>query len=85
MSQYFANEPQEPEDERFRDILATYIRLLYPVGNVLPIGYNYHSFPFVVFRSYCLEEVRRKIFTDKYLFSSHELNVLNLILCKPEG
>ncbi|MDF5720115.1 MAG: helicase-related protein [Rhizonema sp. PD37] len=85
MSKYFANEPQEPEDERFRDILATYIRLLYPVGNVLPIGYNYHSFPFVVFRSYCLEEVRRKIFTDKYLFSSHELNVLNLILCQPEG
>ncbi|MDF5715980.1 MAG: helicase, partial [Rhizonema sp. NSF051] len=84
MSQYFANEPQEPEDERFRDILATYIRLLYPVGNVLPIGYNYQDFPFVVFRSYCLEEVRRKIFTDKYLFSSHELNVLNLILCKPD-
>ncbi|MDF5733055.1 MAG: helicase-related protein, partial [Rhizonema sp. PD38] len=84
MSKYFANEPQEPEDERFRDILATYIRLLYPVGNVLPLGYNYQDFPFVIFRSYCLEEVRRKIFTDKYLFSSHELNVLNLILCKPD-
>ena len=84
MSKYFANEPQEPEDERFRDILSTYIRLLYPVGNVLPIGYNYQDFPFVVFRSYCLEEIRRKMFTDKYLFSSHELNVMNLILCKPE-
>jgi hypothetical protein len=72
----------EPEDERFRDILAAYIRLLYPVGNILPIGNNYQDFPFVVFRSYSLEEMRQKVFTDKYLLSSNELNVLNLILSK---
>ncbi|WP_460204069.1 helicase-related protein [Scytonema sp. NUACC21] len=85
MSQYFANEPEEPEDQRFRDILATYIRTLYPVGNILPIGHNYKDFPFVVFRSYSLEEIRQKIFTDKYLLSSHELNVLNLILSQERG
>ncbi|MGI2908781.1 hypothetical protein [Tolypothrix sp. VBCCA 56010] len=82
MSEYFANEPNEPEDERFRDILAAYIRLLYPVGNILPIGCNYQNFPFVIFRSYSLEELRHKIFTDKYLLSSNELNVLNLILSR---
>jgi hypothetical protein len=80
MNEYFANEPEEPEDERFRDILATYIRLLYPAGNVLPIGHNYQEFPFVVFRSYSLEEIRQKVFREKYLLNSHELNVLNLIL-----
>jgi hypothetical protein len=80
MSEYFTNEPQEPEDQRFRDILATYIRLLYPVGNILPIGHKYQDFPFVVFRSYSLQEVRQKNFTGKYILSSNELNILNLIL-----
>ena len=80
MKDYFANEPNEPEDQRFRNILATYIRMLYPVGNILPIGNKYRDFPFVVFRSYSLEEIRKKSFTDKYLLTSNELNVLNLIL-----
>ncbi|MCL1464726.1 helicase-related protein [Argonema galeatum] len=84
MSQYFADEPEEPEEERFREILATYIHHLYPADKTLPIGYKYRDFPFVVFRSYNLEEMREKIFTDKYLLTSNELNVLNLILSKGE-
>src|SRR5579883_1230567 len=80
MSEYFAHQTKDVEDENFRDILAIYIRLLYPVGNILPIGHNYQEFPFVVFRSYSLKEVRQKRFLEKYLFNSHELNVLNLIL-----
>ncbi|MGA9378347.1 MAG: helicase, partial [Phormidium sp.] len=84
MSEYFAEEPEEAEDERFRDILATYIHHLYPTDKTLPIGYKYKEFPFVVFSSYSLEEMREKIFTDKYLLTSNELNVLNLILSKTE-
>jgi len=80
MKDYFANEPNEPEDQRFRNILAAYIRMLYPVSNILPIGNKYKDFPFVVFRSYSLEEIRKKSFTDKYLLTSNELNILNLIL-----
>ncbi|MBK1986072.1 helicase [Sphaerospermopsis aphanizomenoides BCCUSP55] len=80
MKEYFETKPEEPEDQRFKDILSIYIRSLYPVGNVLPIGHNYQEFPFVVFRSYSLEEIRNKIFTEKYLLNSNELNVLNLIL-----
>ncbi len=79
-SEYFASNPEEPKYQHFRDILTQYIRALYPVGNVLPIGDKYQDFPFVVFRSYSLEQVREKIFTDKYLLSSNELNILNLIL-----
>lgn len=79
-SEYFASNPEEPKYQHFRDILTQYVRALYPVGNVLPIGDKYQDFPFVVFRSYSLEQVREKIFTDKYLLSSNELNILNLIL-----
>ena len=79
-SEYFASNPEEPKYQHFRDILTQYIRALYPVGNVLPIGDKYQDFPFVVFRSYSLEQVREKIFTDKYLLSSNELNILNLVL-----
>ena len=81
-SEYFASDPTEPKYQHFRDILTAYVRALYPVGNVLPIGDKYQNFPFVVFRSYSLEQMREKIFTDKYLLSSNELNVLNLILSK---
>ncbi|MBW4508551.1 MAG: helicase [Scytonematopsis contorta HA4267-MV1] len=82
LQEYFAGEHEEPEGESFRDILAAYVRLLYPVGNVLPIGDGYKEFPFVLFRSYSLQEIREKYFTDKYLLSSNELNVLNLILSR---
>ena len=81
-SEYFASNPEEPKYQDFRNILTQYIQALYPVGNVLPIGDKYQDFPFVVFRSYSLEQIREKIFTDKYLLSSNELNVLNLVLSK---
>jgi hypothetical protein len=83
MKEYFADSQlEEPEDRRFRDILSGYVRSIYPVDSVMPIGHKYQDFPFIVFRSYSLEQSREKIFTDKYLLSSNELNVLNLILSK---
>ena len=85
LKEYFQNLTEEPEDKRFRDILAVYIRLLYPVNNILPIGDGYREFPFVLFRSYSLGEIRKKSFTDKYLLTSNELNVLNLILSKEDS
>ncbi|WP_306415019.1 MULTISPECIES: helicase-related protein [unclassified Calothrix] len=82
LSEYFNSNSEEPEDQRFRDILATYIQSVYPVANILPIGHKYKDFPFVLFRSYSLDEMRKKIFTGNYLLTSNELNVLNLILAK---
>ncbi|MBE9186042.1 helicase [Microcoleus sp. LEGE 07076] len=86
MHQYFADSGlEEPEDRRFRDILSAYVRSFYPVDSLMPIGHKYQDFPFIVFRSYSLEQSRAKMFTDKYLLSSNELNVLNLILSKQDG
>ncbi len=82
MKAYFEKDKniEEPEEQRLRDILSIYVRSRYPVGSLLPIGYKYKDFPFVVFKSYSLEQMRKKMFTDKYLLSSTTFNVLNLIL-----
>lgn len=84
MRDYFVQGIEEPEQKTFRELLSLYVRSLYPADNMLPIGYNYEKFPFVVFRSYSLTEIRNKLFTDKQLLNSHELNVLNLILAQDE-
>jgi len=83
LQEYFVKTVEE-EDNMFREILEAYLRCLYSVDNILPLGENYEKFPFIVFNSYSLEEMRNKVFTDKYLLNSHELNVLNLILSKAE-
>ncbi len=80
MKDYFSHENRDADQLAFNTILTSYIRNLYPVTNVLPIGDGYREFPFVVFRSFNLKEARRKMFADSYLFISNEMNVLNLLL-----
>ncbi len=74
-------EPEEEEKE-FRTLLSRYVHYLYPAYNTLPIGRKYREFPFLLFRSYSLEQMRENVFSDRYLLTSNELNVLNLILCR---
>jgi hypothetical protein len=48
MKEYFADSKLEkPEDRRFRDILSAYVRSIYPVDSVMPIGHKYPDFPFI--------------------------------------
>nr|BBH92372.1 hypothetical protein KTA_05710 [Thermogemmatispora argillosa] len=68
----------------FRRLLESYLRALYPIDSVLPLGQHYEHFPFVIFRSYNLPEARRKIFLDHYLFMSHELNIINMLLARSD-
>lgn len=77
---YFASEQKEPEKQSFYEILNRYIRQLYPCDQVLPIGTRYRDFPFLIFRSYSLQQMRSQCFRDRYLLTSNELNILNLIL-----
>ncbi len=80
LAAYYATNPQEPEKESFRNLLSSYIRTITHAHGILPIGQTYSHFPFLLFRSYSLEQMRQKRFTDKQLLTSNELNVLNLIL-----
>ena len=87
MSKYFKEELEEEEEEeeiQFRNLLSRYVHSLYPAYNTLPIGRQYKEFPFIFFRSYSLEEMRKKIYSDRYILTSNELNILNLILCQDE-
>lgn len=82
MKQYFEDAPAETDlDQRsFRSLLISSIYSLYPADSFLPLGENYGEFPFVIFRSFNLAEARQRMFTDKYLFTSHEFNILNMLL-----
>ena len=75
---------EEQQEHSFRTLLAAYVRTLYPADSLLPIGRSYDAFPFIVFRSLNLGEARRKMFTGKYLFISHEVNILNMLLSSKE-
>ncbi len=79
---FAARGDEEPEGETFRDLLATYVQLLYPANGLLPIGAHYQSFPFVLFQSFSLAALRRRMFEDRWLLTSHELNVLTLLLAR---
>ncbi len=81
---YFRNREVEPEDQRFRRILEVYVRSIFPISQVIPIGYKYEKIPFLIFRSYSLKEMRDKQFSDNYLMNSKELNILNLILAQSD-
>jgi hypothetical protein len=80
LAEYYSGESQEPENTTFKELLFQYARTLFPVDGLLPIGSSYGEFPFILFKSYSLREIRSKAFTEKYLLTSRELNVLNLIL-----
>jgi hypothetical protein len=82
MKEYFSRKTAntETEENSFRFCLETYLKTRLPITNVLPIGFVYEEFPFLVFTSYSFNQFRDKLFTDRQLFISHELNILNLIL-----
>ncbi len=82
LREYFKGQPEEEAEREFRSLLSRYVHSLYPAYNTLPIGRQYREFPFLIFRSYSLAEMRVNMFSDRYLLNSHELNVLNLILAQ---
>lgn len=79
---YFETEAEAEEQAPipFRELLRLYISALYPADGFLPIGRAYKTFPFVAFRSFQLGETRQRSFTEKYLFTSPELNIINMLL-----
>lgn len=71
-------------DDSFLNLLRRYIHARYPVDNVLPVSADYSQFPFLLFRSASLREARKNMFTSRYLLTSNEFNILNVILSRDE-
>ena len=80
IKEHFSQAPEEPEENSFRWLLAAYTHTLYPITSTLPIGDEYEEFPFILFRSFNLKEIRKRIFSDTHLLISNEMNVLNMLL-----
>jgi hypothetical protein len=78
MKEYFDTTLED--DLPFKQLLIAYLKAFYPITGVLPIGEYYREFPFLIFRSFTLKEIRNKIFSDNHLLISHEMNVLNMLL-----
>jgi len=77
---YFATEKDDLDPLPFRHILAGLLKTWYPAETILPIGDDYRSYPFLIFRSFNLEEIRHRLFSGSSLFASYEMNVLNMLL-----
>lgn len=78
--EYFATELDDQDPIPFRTVLAGLLRARYPAETMLPIGVDYRSYPFLIFRSFNLEEIRHRIFSGNSVFASYEMNVLNMLL-----
>ncbi len=76
---------EEQATDPFRHLLREYVRALYPADGFLPIGRVYQRFPFLLFRSFNLGEARQRLFTDKYLFTSQEFNIITMLLSGKGG
>lgn len=76
----FIGDANSPMSSDFRILLERYIKALYPANDFLPIGNGYPDFPWVIFKSYDLAQIRRSLFKANYFLNSRSLNILNLIL-----
>jgi hypothetical protein len=76
----FIGDANSPMSSDFRILLERYIKALYPANDFLPIGNGYPDFPWVIFKSYDLAQIRRSLFKANYFLNSRSLNLLNLIL-----
>ena len=80
----FTREIEELEERTaFYDIIKSYLWSLYPLTDILPLSGHYAKYPFLLFRCDNLPYIRRQHFDRRYLFSSVNLNVLNLLLIQP--
>lgn len=78
----FTGNENSPVTHDFRILLERYVKALYPADDFLPIGNGFVDFPFVIFKSYDLPQIRRSLFSANYFLNSRSLNLLNLILSR---
>ena len=82
LNSYFTGDENSPESQEFRSLLERYVKALYPATDFLPIGEGFVNFPWVIFKSYDLTQIRRSLFSANYFINSRSLNLMNLILAR---
>ncbi len=80
MATHFAQD--ESVGTQDRELLVRQIRRLYSVGGILPISGHYTSIPFLLFRSASLSAMRRRLYSEEHIVSSHLFNLLLVMLAK---
>jgi hypothetical protein len=78
--EYFETALDDQDPVPFRTILDGLLRTRYPADTMLPVGADYRTYPFLIFRCFNLEEIRHRIFSGNSVFASYEMNVLNMLL-----
>ena len=78
--EYFETALDDQDPMPFRTILDRLLRIRYPADTMLPVGVDYRAYPFLIFRSFDLEEIRKRIFSGNSIFASYEMNILNMLL-----
>ena len=78
----FTENKPSPVSQDYRQVLERYVKALYPANDFLPIGNGFVKFPFVIFKSYDLAQIRRSLFKSNYFLNSRSLNLLNLMLLR---
>jgi hypothetical protein len=76
----FTEKKPSQVSQDYRQVLERYVKALYPANDFLPIGNGFVKFPFVIFKSYDLAQIRRSLFKSNYFLNSRSLNLLNLML-----
>lgn len=79
METYFA-QSTEDEHQTFRTMLGRHVNTLYQVDGLLPVGKSYADVPFVLFRSSSIPALRRRLFLENHIVSSHLFNLLLVML-----
>jgi hypothetical protein len=71
----------------FADYISPHVEQVYLAmqENIVPVTSDYDTFPYVLFRRHSLPEARKNRFTERYIFTSNEFNILNVILSREEG
>ena len=78
--EYFGTALDDQDPVPFCTILDGLLRTRYPADTMLPIGADYRTYPFLIFRSFNLAEIRHRIFSGNSVFASYEMNILNMLL-----
>lgn len=84
IARYCQEHTGEEGGREVKQLLREYIGGTYPLDTILPIGWAYEEFPFLVLTSLDLPALRAKTFRSGHTLMSREMNLLTMLLTYEE-